>query len=258
MSRGFSMQAAYTFSKNLTNIYDTTANSNDANNLRQQYGPSNFNRPQRLVINYSWDLPFGKHPGALGRALEGWNLSGVTTAQGGIPLTLIDSRGGTAFNVSGTTVQNGYSRAQLCPGTSYANIASSGDLKSRLGGVSGGPGYYNGAAFCAPPSIGDGSVTDYGNAGVGILSGPGQFNFDTSLLKSTRITEGKVLQFRAEFFNLFNHAQFSNPGAAGQTVSLLNVNSYTIPGNLNSASAARITSTSVNPRIIQLGLKFIF
>jgi len=256
LSRGFSLQGAYTFSKSLTNIYDTTANSNDANNLAQQMGPSNFNRPQRLVLNYSWDLPFGKHKGVVGGILGGWNLSGVTTIQKGVPLTLIDSRGGTAYNVSGTSVQSGYSRAQLCPGKTYADIASSGDIKSRLGA------YFNGSAFCAPPSIGDGSVTAYGNAGVGILQGPGQFNFDTALLKSTRIREGQTLQFRAEFFNMFNHAQFSNPGAAGSLVSLLNVNtiapSAVCPGGGACATAGRITSTAVNPRVIQFGLKYIF
>jgi hypothetical protein len=261
LSHGFSLQGAYTWSKSLTNIYETTANSNDANNLAQQYGPSDFNRPQRLVVNYSWDLPFGKHNGAAGKLLEGWNLSGVTTIQNGIPLTLIDSRGGTAFNVSGTTVQNGYSRPQMCPGATYASIPSSGDIKSRLGGNSGGPGYYNASAFCAPLAINpDGTpttlaacptcVTQYGNAGVGILPGPGQFNFDMALLKSTRIRENQFLQFRAEFFNLFNHAQFSNPTADTNTPVKLS--------NVNSPNGGWITSTSVNPRIIQLGLKFIF
>ena len=83
LSHGLSLQGAYTWSKSLTNIYETTANSNDANNLAQQYGPSDFNRPQRLVVNYSWDLPFGKHNGVTGKLLEGWNLSGVTTIQNG-------------------------------------------------------------------------------------------------------------------------------------------------------------------------------
>ncbi len=262
LSHGVSMQAAYTWSKSLTNIYDTTANSNDANNLAQQLGPSNFTRPQRLVFNYSWDLPFGKHNGALGYALGGWNLSGVTTIQNGAQLTLIDARGGTAYNVSGTSVQNGYSRPQLAAGKTYADISTPGDVKSRLGGNSGGCGYFVpsgvpaavgcslASAFTAPPTLGDGSVTAYGNAGVGILSGPGQLNFDLSLLKTTRIREGQNLQFRAEFYNLFNHAQFSNPTVgSGGGVNLMNV---------NSSNGGWITATAVNPRIIQLGLKYIF
>jgi len=276
LSHGFSLQGAYTWSKSLTNIFQTTANSNDANNLAQQYGPSDFNRPQRLVVNYSWDLPFGKHSGVTGKLLEGWNLSGVTTIQDGVALTLIDDRGGTAFNVSGTTIQNGYSRPQFAPGKTFADMVSPGDIKSRLGGRSGGPGYYNGPllgdntpnpnnAFAPPPVIGDLEpvldpvtgittqkrvATAYGNAGVGILQGPGQFNFDLALLKNTRIAENKFVQFRAEFFNLFNHAQFANPTAPpGGLVNLMNV---------NSPNGSWITATSVNPRVIQLGLKIIF
>ena len=264
LSHGLSLQGAYTWSKSLTNIYETTANSNDANNLAQQYGPSDFNRPHRLVVNYSWDLPFGKHKGVTGKLLEGWNLSGVTTIQDGVALTLIDSRGGTAFNVSGTTVQNGYSRPQFAAGKTFADMVTPGGIESRLGGNSGGPGYYNVSAFAPPPVIGDpepvrqpdGSIlqqriaTAYGNAGVGILQGPGQFNFDLALLKNTRITENKFVQFRAEFFNLFNHPQFANPTAPpGGQVNLMDV---------NSPNGSWITATSVNPRVIQLGLKFIF
>ena len=65
--------------------------------LAQQYGPSYFNRPQRFIINYSWDIPFGKHDGVLGKLLEGWNISGVTTIQDGAPMTFVDGGAGTAL-----------------------------------------------------------------------------------------------------------------------------------------------------------------
>jgi hypothetical protein len=84
----------------------------------------------------------------------------------------------------------------------------------------------------------------WGNTGVGIILGPGQLNFDTSLSKLTKVgglNEGATLQFRAEFFNLFNHPQFNNPA-----------NNFAL-GNFG-----QITSTSVNPRLIQLALKYIF
>jgi hypothetical protein len=264
LSRGLSFQAAYTYSKSLSNIYNTTANSNLSTDMAQQYGPTNFNRPQRLIFNYGWDLPFGQHTGAFGKVTEGWNVSGVTTIQNGVSLTLIDTRGGTAYGNSQTTVEGGYSRPQMCPGKTYADIPSSGDTKSRLGGNSGGPGFYNLSAFCAPRVIGDPelatipplgvfagvpSATDYGNAGVGILRGPGQANFDFSVLKSTRITESQSIQFRAEFFNVFNHAQFNGPSQNGVIPALANVNSPT---------GGWITSTSVNPRIIQFALKYSF
>jgi hypothetical protein len=261
LSYGLSLQGSYTWSKSLTDLFNSVANSNNASNLAQQYGPSNFNRPQRFILNYSWALPFGKHNGVTGKLLGGWNLSGVTTIQDGTQVSLIDNRGGTAYGVSGTSASGGYSRAQLCPGQTYADIATPGGIESRLGGNSGGPGYFNKAAFCTPPAFNpDGSLTTaaacptcaigYGNTGAGILMGPGQFNFDAALLKTTNLTERQSVQFRAEFFNLFNHPQFNGPAQV-----LLGTQG--LP-NVNSPTGSWITSTSVNPRVIQLGLKYIF
>ena len=242
VSHGFSMQGAYTYGKSLSDILQWTANGNLATNMAQQYGPTDFNRPQRFVVTYSWDLPFASRKGFAGAVLGGWNLSGVTTVQSGVSLILIDQRGGTAYLPSTNNASLGYSRPQLCPGITYAQVPSSGSVESRLNG------YWNPSAFCAPPVIGnDGIATAYGNAGGGILRGPDQSNFDTALLKTTRLGEKQTVQFRAEFFNLFNHPQFSNPGAAGSAVVLADVR------NNN-----RITSTSVTPRIVQLALKFIF
>jgi hypothetical protein len=264
LSYGISFQGAYTFSKSLSNIYNSTANSNLSTDMSQQYGPTNFNRPQRFIFNYSWDLPFGRRTGGMSRVVQGWNVSGVTTVQNGVRLTLIDTRGGTAFGNSQTTVEGGYSRAQMCPGKTYGDLITPGDIKSRLGGNSAGPGYYDLTALCAPPVIGDPEVatvpplgitagqpaaTAYGNAGVGILPGPGQVNFDFSVLKTTPITESQSIQFRAEFFNVFNHAQFNGPSQNGVIPALANVNSPT---------GGWITSTSVNPRIIQFALKYMF
>jgi hypothetical protein len=242
LSHGIAFQAAYTYSKSLSDILDWTANSNLSRNLAQQYGPTDFNRPQRLVINYGWDLPFPSRKGAMGAILGGWNLSGVTTIQSGTPLILTDTTGGTAYVVNSNDHDFGWSRPQMCPGKTYNDIPTSGSLQSRLNG------YWNKSAFCAPPVIGDdGQATAFGNAGVGILRGPGQFNFDTAFLKTTRIHENHMIQFRAEFFNLFNHAQFSNPGATATANNLVDVNTKNA-----------ITDVSVNPRIIQFGLKYIF
>jgi hypothetical protein len=130
----------------------------------------------------------------------------------------------------------------------YKDIATPGDIKQRLGGASGGPGYFNKDAFCNAPAIGNGR--DYGNSGVGIISGPGQFNWDIAILKRIPIVENHAIQFRTEFFNAFNHTQFANPnfGAAA---------TYALP-NIRSGAFGQITSTNVNPRVIQFALKYSF
>ena len=246
-SRGFMVQGAYTWSKNMTNLANNQANSNNANDMWQQYGPSQFNRPQRFVANYSYDLPFGKHAGVLERVLEGWNLSGVTVLQGGTPMTIADPNAGTIYGTAGSGFA-GFGRAQMCPGMSYKDIATAGGIEQRLGGASGGPGYFNKAAFCAPPAIGNG--TDYGNSGIGVIPGPGQFNWDLAVLKRISIKENHSIQFRSEFFNAFNHTQFNNPNyGTGAT--------YALP-NVRSGAFGQITSTSVNPRVIQFALKYSF
>jgi hypothetical protein len=248
-THGFLMQASYTFSKDLSDIQlisaGNGANSNLPTSLSQQYGPVGFSHPQRFIVNYSYDLPFGDHNGALGRLLNGWNLSGVTTVQDGTPMTITDQHGGTAYAI-GTFDQ---ARAQMCPGASYGSIATSGGVESRLGGTSGGPGFLNASAFCGEPaapfsavSPGAGLPTMFGNSGVGVLLGPGQFNWDISLVKTTRITERQSVILRAEFFNAFNHAQFGNPALAVDTP----------------ATFGQITTTTVNPRLIQFALKYTF
>ncbi|HLK48506.1 MAG TPA: carboxypeptidase regulatory-like domain-containing protein [Bryobacteraceae bacterium] len=259
LSRGFLVQGAYTYSKSLTNSFINTANSNLSTDTAQQYGPSEFSRPNRLVVNYGYDLPFGMKKGALGKIAGGWNISGVTTVQSGLPLTIIDSRGGTAFGTTSTTTQGGYSRAQLCPGATYDSIASSGSVEARLNG------FFNNSAFCAPPAINpDGTPTTlaacptcatlFGNSGVGIVGGPSQFNWDFTIMKNTPIGERQSVQFRAEFFNLFNHAQFDNPGGFPNAFGQVNVNS----NSLTAPTFGQITSTAVNPRVIQLALKYTF
>ncbi|HTA46744.1 MAG TPA: carboxypeptidase-like regulatory domain-containing protein [Bryobacteraceae bacterium] len=254
-SHGLTMQAAYTWSKSMSDINAggsggaVAGNSNNPGNLAQQWGPSYFARPQRLIINYTYLLPLGNHQGFAGRLTSGWSVSGVTTIQDGSPLTITDANAGTIYGVGA----NGISRAQMCPGATYQTAQTSGGVESRLGGVSGGPGYLNINSFCAPPTIGDG--TDYGNSGVGILLGPGQTNFDFSVLKDTRIVEKHLLQFRAEFFNIFNHPQFANPTNLAVSSAPCSVGAATQPSG---CTFGQITSTSVGPRVVQFALKYVF
>jgi hypothetical protein len=269
LSHGLSFQGAYTFSRAFTTLYappagtfgtPTGQNVGDPLNTRQQYGLSGQYRPQRFVVNYSWDIPNGGIKGVLGVLTSGWNLAGVTTIQGGQPLTVFDLRGGSIYGMAGTTIVT--SRAQMAAGKTYADAATPGGVEQRLGGPSGGYGWFNPAAFTAIPNAiaPDGTVTTgtgWGNSGVGLMLGPGQFNFDASLSKQTRvggIREDAKLEFRAEFFNLFNHPQFNAPQSVAYNVVSFNPATQ----GYNTGPFGQITSTSVNPRLIQLALKYIF
>ena len=245
-SRGFSMQAAYTWSKDLSTLSGNSSNSNNPSFIGDNYGAVNFNRPQRLIVNYSYDIPSGDVRAGLGKLVSGWNISGVTTIQGGTPMTITDQSTGTVYQL-GTFVT---ARAQMCPGSTYGSIATAGGTEARLGGVSGGPGYLNTSAFCAAPAAPNSAAafpggplpTLFGNSGAGIILGPGQFNWDISLIKNTHLTERQAIQLRAEFFNTFNHPQFGNPAVALDTP----------------ATFGQITTTTVNPRVLQFALKYSF
>jgi hypothetical protein len=253
LSHGIQFQGAYTWGKDLTDVEGVgfnavflggDGNSNDPNNRHQRWGPADFDRAQRFVLTYLWEIPHPAGEGFLNRKLmSGWSASGVTTFQSGLPITITDPTGGSIFG-SGSN-----SRAQLCPGFTQAQVATSGGVEARLGQ------YFNPAAFCAPPTIGDG--TGYGNTGRAAFRGPHQANFDMGLIKTTKVgglSEAASLEFRADFYNAFNHPQFANPGSsfAGFTID---------PNTLKpvaNGSFGKIQSTLVAPRLIQFGLKYIF
>jgi hypothetical protein len=244
LSHGLAVQAAYTWSRALTTA--SSLNYNDANNYGAQYGPNPSYHPQRLAVSYNWDLPFGSSQGLRGKLINGWTLAGVTIVQDGTPLTITDSRGGSIYGFGPGTSE--LSTGEFCSGMGVGNVASLGSDKQRLGGANGGQGWFNKPAFCAvpvSPYAGDGKATGYGDAPLGIILGPGQFNWDASLSKTTRVgglREDATLEFRTEFFNAFNHAQFNNPAVVDDS----------------KGTFGQITSTSVNPRLIQFGLKYAF
>jgi hypothetical protein len=263
-SHGFTMQAAYTWSKDLTNVVvaplgltyaDNQANVNNPTNTWGDYGPAGFERPQRFTISYTYDLPFGNPKGALGWLAKGWQLSGVFLIQDGNPLTITTVNGGSAFTggPAANSGESGASTVQLAPGVTYGQVGTSGGIESRLGGSGSTNGYFNLSAITGNNAINpNGTPTTlaacptcaslYGNSGLGIILGPGNFNWDNSLIKNMLIGERKRLQFRVEAFNLLNHPQFGNPATTYSTLSTF----------------GEITTTSTNPRILQLGLKLLF
>jgi Carboxypeptidase regulatory-like domain/TonB-dependent Receptor Plug Domain len=232
--RGLEFQASYTYSKNLDYTsgtgglpnFDLDFLSNDQTNPRQAHGLNDFDRTHRFVLSFVYQPPkLNMGPVVAKRVLSNWQLSGESVLESGLPITPIDSTGGSVY---GNLV--GFTRAE-CTG---ATPASSGSIYDRLNG------YFNTAAFAAPPAIGDG--TGFGSCGVGILRGPSQLNLDLGVQRNFAVTEGSALQFRAEFFNFTNTPKFG------------------LPDNDHAAGPAFgvISSTASSPRIIQFALKYNF
>jgi len=239
VSHGVTFQVAYSFSRS----FGTTDVFNDPHT--DQYVRNASYHPQRLAINYEWQIP-ATYQGFVGKVTNGWAVSGVTVLQDGVPLSIQNSLGGSVYGF-GAVGASQFSTAEYCAGYGPGSEASAGSTKQRLGN------WFNNAAIgigCTIPSPVVPGVTTtgtgWGNVGPSAILGPGQFNWDMSIIKTTKvggIREDATLVFRTEFFNAFNHAQFSNPGS-------FDVNA--------GASFGKITSASVNPRLIQFGLKYIF
>jgi hypothetical protein len=246
LSHGLEFQAAYTFGKCLSNYLGTsTAASGQGGNVsynradpKTSKGECGYDRPQRLVINYLYNLPSVRNgQGILGNLLSRWALAAVVTAQSGNPIGLSDSRGGQVYGGVGTSAAN------LCPGKTLNDVFTKGSTASRL------TSYFDKTAFCAPPIVGAingvGGATGYGNIALNPVLGPGQFNWDTSIHKKMvvgRQSDASILEFRADIFNTFNHPQFSNPASNAGAAGTFGV----------------ITTTSTGPRIIQLALRYSF
>jgi hypothetical protein len=249
------------------NVLSGGSSSNDPLDLQQQYGLAAFNRPQRFVIAYSYDFPYKNMQGIKGHVLGGWTVSGVTTIQDGEPFTVTDGNGGRIYYGSaGVPFGGGGVRAELEPANT--GKCNSFGVCQTIGGASTGSttsralsSWFNKSAYgtvgptgtfteLGTPCIGgtvqgdcagSGGATGFGDSGIGAIMGPGQHNWDISLIKNTRITEGTSIQFRTEFYNVWNHPQFNPP--------------------VNDASNAffgGIFSSSVPPRILQFALKFQF
>ncbi len=239
-SNGLQFLVAYTFARDLATDTSTSDNANgglatgNQNSPASRYGPDEFIREHRLVVSYVYELPWLKNSKSfLAQVAGGWSIAGVTTIQSGQRLTLLN--GDNANNVFGIS----YDRAEIASGCTYGQLVTPGSIQSKLNN------YFNTSCLAPPPIIGaDGIGTGFGNSGVGIVTGPPQDNWDVSAAKHFPLgwpNEKANLEFRAEFFNAFNHPQFSNP-----------VTDYSSP------ALGQITSLAVNPRIIQFALKLNF
>jgi Carboxypeptidase regulatory-like domain len=239
-SGGLTWTVSYTWGEALTDAPDHISTSGggagidtgvfrepqDGNNLRAERGPAEFDVEHRFVASYVWELPFGRgrHFGstwnrAMDLAFGGWELTGINVIQSGLALTA---------TLGGSTVLNLGGERRARP-----NLVGNPVLPESERTVNR---WFNTDAFAAfsPAS------QAFGNAGVGIMRGPGMVNFDFSLAKNFPINGQRYIQFRTEFFNAFNHANFGPPNIARDSSGFGQI--------LNAANA----------RIIQFGLKFYF
>jgi hypothetical protein len=198
-SKGISFQANYTWSHAIDDGSDpfrpqqnNTVFPANTFELKREKGSSSFDVRHRFVANYTAELPFGRgkdrlNDGLVGRALEGWSWSGIVVLQSGFPFDIFapgidsDATGATQradFNPNGTKVPVTMPLTQTGP-----NV-----------------GLFSFPAFGGP-----------GNLGRNRFVGPGYKNFDMVIAKNTKISERVRLEFRSEFYNVFNHPNFQQP-----------------------------------------------
>jgi len=246
------ISASYTYSHSIddssdrgdvlfVNAYDISANR--ANSI--------FDLRHNFSLSYVYGLPFFKGSGWKHSLLGGWQVSGITVAQSGLPFTVTN---GTTF-ADNAGVANGVgtgSRPDQVGDPKSVSAAQKASASSVFG-----PLYYNPSAFALPTGL------TFGNVGRNTLNLPGRLNFDFGLFKQFQIREKMGFQFRWEMFNVFNHTQFdavsgnSVIGSNGGTTSTMDT---TDPGSADSlASSTFLHLTGAHqPRIMQFGLRFQF
>jgi len=229
----------------LTSWLETGVGSiQDNYNPRGERSLSSQDVPQRLVISYVLDLPFGRGralfsaaQGAWDKAISGWGLDGVTTFQRGFPLVFSNGQ------ANGTTLFGAGSRPNFVDG---CRASTGGSDTSRLGNPDNPntPRWFNSACFAAPPDFTFGNESRVDSH----LRAQGINNFDFALFKRTPFgsDERFALEFRTEFFNLFNRTQFAPP------------NTTCCTSNNKNFGVVTSTAAGTNPRLVQFALKFLF
>lgn len=241
-ARGLSFLGAYTWSKSIDLSSERGSgdrgggfdSSGDVRNLRgYSRGLSGFDVRHRLVLSYVYELPFGRDRAFLknvnavaDKIVGGWEVSGITQFQGGFPFTVAMSA-----DVNGDGIPD---RPDLVGPVTINSRNPNCYIVDRRNAACG----VTSSAFVDLPA----GSTRFGSSGRNILIGPGLQIWDFSLAKNNRLTERFKLQFRAEFFNLFNHTNFNPPNRITNVAS-------PVFGSVNSAQ---------RPREMQFGLKLEF
>jgi hypothetical protein len=252
---GLQLTLAYTYSHSIDNSsdrYDSTFVNSYA--LSSYRASSSYDQRHIFTVSYIYDLPILRHSTGLTKSLlGGWQLSGITTAQSGEPVTIVN--GGTYDNAGvGNEVGSG----------SYADLV--GDPHGPKPTFNAVPGVVYGPLLDNPGAYAQPTGLTFGDSGRNSLAGPGRLNFDMGLFKHFKIKESMALEFRAEAFNVFNHPQWNgiNNTSCGYVTDAGSGNSGSgdcvngNPGNQEVPSNFLHPSGAHNGRIGEFGLKFIF
>jgi hypothetical protein len=229
-SKGLLLLASYTLGKHLDiGGPDEYVHHDRTGTLKDERGPAQIDSRHRLVLSYVYEFPVGKGKralgnlsGALDKLVGGWQVTGITTFTSGHPLT--PTMSGDWAKIGGRRLQ-----PMTCVGP-LNNASLRKDIRNQ-------PTLY---PYFNVENVLMVEREYMGNCGRGVIIGPGINNWDIGLIKDTHVTERVDVQFLAEFFNVWNHAQFGNPGTIQPSVNF---------GRIRSAGA---------PRDIQFGLKILF
>ena len=223
--KGVSVGLNYTWSKALDyESLDRNASlPQNPFNLRPEYGPADFDHRHVFFATFIAVIPLPGKTGLISRFTQGWQVNGIFKYISGNVLTV---------NPGVDTVLNGAAAANQRVNILGTPLSSSGPAFNQL--------YLNTASFVKAP------LGAFGNEGRNAFNGPGNWNFDASFFKSTRITERVKLEYRFEAFNALNHPQFGDPNTT------LNAGTF---GKITTVATA---STATGARVLQMGLKLIF
>ncbi len=204
-------------------------------NHRISRGLSAFDSTNNFVASYSYTLPIDKLNGPT-RLTNGWIVSGITKFSTGLPVTMVETD-------DQSLLGTGFGGPITLP-VDTPNIVGPLDKTNPRQVINGVQGYYFNPAAFGPSALGI-----EGDARRRYFHGPGINNWDFALLKNTMITERFSLQFRAEFFNIFNHAQFLTPSG---------ITGFNIGTGAATSQSFGVVAGAAQPRIGQLSLKLNF
>ena len=260
---------SYTYSHSLDDSSDRFDPVPNAYDLHSNWASSNFDERNLLNISYIYDVPVrtwfavtDKSTGFVKAVTTGWQLSGITVFQSGIPFSVVNN----GYLAEGISVPDNAGVAGDLGIGSYPDVVGNPKTTPPTGGNNGksfGPLLLNPGAFVAPEGL------TIGDAGRNSLNNPSRWNFDMSLFKNFRIREEQSLQFRAEAFNVFNHTQFEiyNPIRRNQANNTIDcyggaATGYSAAGgdgtDCLTGSAFLHPIDAHRPRTLQLALKYVF